>query len=74
MLGAIVSTRRLPGRSGIAIVRSSKILMKPGGSPRGLTSALPSVPTVEMEKHPKRPRDLNQWAKHMVDIATGLHF
>lgn len=19
----------------------------------------------------KRPRDLNQWAKHMVDIATG---
>ena len=23
------------------------------------------------EKHPKRPRDLNQWAKHMVDIATG---
>jgi hypothetical protein len=22
-------------------------------------------------KHPKRPRDLNQWAKHMVDIATG---
>jgi hypothetical protein len=24
-----------------------------------------------MEKHPKRPRDLNQWAKRMVDIATG---
>ncbi|SDR56920.1 hypothetical protein SAMN05519103_05540 [Rhizobiales bacterium GAS113] len=24
-----------------------------------------------MIKHPKRPRDLNQWAKHMVDIATG---
>jgi hypothetical protein len=23
------------------------------------------------EKHPKRPRDLNQWAKHMLDIATG---
>jgi len=21
--------------------------------------------------HPKRPRDLNQWAKHMVDLATG---
>ena len=20
--------------------------------------------------HPKRPRDLNQWAKHMVDLAT----
>lgn len=23
------------------------------------------------EKHPKRPRDLNQWAKRMVDIAIG---
>jgi hypothetical protein len=23
------------------------------------------------EKHAKRPRDLNQWAKRMVDIATG---
>jgi hypothetical protein len=23
------------------------------------------------EKHPTRPRDLNQWAKRMVDIATG---
>jgi phage gp16-like protein len=24
-----------------------------------------------MSKTPKRPRDLNQWAKRMVDIATG---
>ena len=24
-----------------------------------------------VEKHPKCPRDLNQWAKRMVDIATG---
>jgi hypothetical protein len=24
-----------------------------------------------MTKPPKRPRDLNQWAKRMVDIATG---
>jgi hypothetical protein len=23
------------------------------------------------EKHPKRPRDINQWAKHMVDLATS---
>lgn len=23
------------------------------------------------EKHPKRPRDLSQWAKRMVDVATG---
>jgi hypothetical protein len=22
-------------------------------------------------KHPKRPRDLNQWAKHMADLLTG---
>ncbi len=22
-------------------------------------------------KKPKRPRDLNQWAKHIVDLATG---
>ena len=22
-------------------------------------------------KRPKRPRDLNLWAKHMVDLATG---
>jgi hypothetical protein len=25
-----------------------------------------------MPKRPKRPRDLNQWAKHMVDLATGV--
>jgi hypothetical protein len=24
-----------------------------------------------MTKSPKRPRDLNQWAKRLVDIATG---
>ena len=23
------------------------------------------------EKHPKRPRDMNQWAKRIVDLATG---
>jgi hypothetical protein len=22
-------------------------------------------------RHPKRPRDLNQWAKHRVDLVTG---
>jgi hypothetical protein len=25
----------------------------------------------QMTKPPKRPRDLNQWAKRMVDLATG---
>jgi hypothetical protein len=25
-----------------------------------------------MSKPPKRPRDLNQWAKRMVDLATGF--
>lgn len=24
-----------------------------------------------MAKHPKRPRDLNQWAAHIVALATG---
>jgi len=24
-----------------------------------------------MPSRPKRPRDLNQWAKYMVDLATG---
>jgi hypothetical protein len=24
-----------------------------------------------MSQHPKRPRDLNQWAKRMVDVVTG---
>ena len=24
-----------------------------------------------MPDHPTRPRDLNQWAKRMLDIATG---
>jgi len=23
------------------------------------------------DKHPKRPRDLSQWAKRMVDIVSG---
>jgi hypothetical protein len=27
--------------------------------------------STEISKRPKRPRDLNQWAKRMVDIATG---
>lgn len=28
--------------------------------------------TVNMaDKHPKRPRDLNQWAKQIADIAAG---
>ena len=27
--------------------------------------------TEHTPKRPKRPRDLNQWAKRMVDIATG---
>ena len=23
------------------------------------------------DKHPKRPRDLNQWAKRMADVVAG---
>jgi len=35
------------------------------------TGRLPVHDASMTEKHPKRPRDLNQWAKHMVDLATG---
>jgi len=31
----------------------------------------PGHNSIMADKHPKRPRDLNQWAKRMVDIATG---
>jgi hypothetical protein len=34
-------------------------------------SALPGHIGNMAEKHPKRPRDVNQWAKRMVEIATG---
>ncbi len=37
-----VSASRFPGRSGSSSVRSSRILTKPGGSPRGDTSSPPS--------------------------------
>ena len=33
--------------------------------------AFRSKVALQMTKPPKRPRDLNQWAKRMVDIATG---
>ena len=31
----------------------------------------PASGDVATRNRPKRPRDLNQWAKRMVDIATG---
>jgi hypothetical protein len=38
----------------------------------GCVQCLPKLGRrAEMTKPPKRPRDLNQWAKHMVDLATG---
>ena len=43
-----VSAIRLPGRSGMSSVRSSRMRTNPAGSPRGETSRLPSglaVPT-----------------------------
>jgi len=43
-----VSASRLPGRSGTSNVRSSRIRTKPGGSPRGLTSQVPSRSDVAM--------------------------
>jgi hypothetical protein len=36
--------------------------------------ATPSLHNANMvEKHPKRPRDLNEWAKRMVDLATDAN-
>src|ERR1039457_52403 len=48
------STRRLPGRSGIAIVESSRTRVKPAGSPLGATSQVPSAAadTVEPSRVP----------------------
>jgi hypothetical protein len=40
------SARRLPARSGSAMVRSSRTTVKPGGSPFGETSQLPSAADV----------------------------
>jgi hypothetical protein len=40
-----------------------------GGPPRYFGFLI--VSPIMAEKRPKRPRDLNQWAKRMVDIATG---
>ena len=54
-----VSSRRLPGRSASAIVRSSSTLNEPGGSPRGVTSCLPEASAVATrqsgERSMKRP-------------------
>ena len=57
---ARLSSRLLPGRSGIARVRSSRILTKPTGSPRGLTSAFPSVFWVPRQT--KGARRIKAWA------------
>lgn len=34
-------------------------------------SAFPAHIAIMPTKHPKRPRDLNQWAKHIVDLVAG---
>jgi hypothetical protein len=36
-----------------------------------LTLAVRSAHNTSMAKHPKRPRDINQLAKMIVDISTG---
>ena len=44
----------------------------PGRTADGLAAGRDAAHSRIMpEKHPKRPRDLNQWAKHVVDVATG---
>ena len=49
-----VSAMRLPGRSGISSVRSSRIRTNPAGSPRGLTSQRPSGDEVAMQRNGER--------------------
>jgi len=39
--------------------------------PRDSSTADRTFGRDDMSKEPKRPRDLNQWAKRMVEIATG---
>ena len=45
------SARLLPGRSGMAIVVSSSTIAKPGGSPLGETSQVPSAADVAMRQN-----------------------
>src|SRR5215218_6868675 len=45
------STRRLPARSGMAIVVSSRIMVNPAGSPLGETSQVPSAAEVAMRQN-----------------------
>jgi hypothetical protein len=51
---SIVSPRLLPGRSGMISVPSSMTRTKPGGSPRGDTSALPFASAVPMHRKGER--------------------
>jgi hypothetical protein len=50
---------RLPGRSGMSSVASSRMQTNPGGSPRGLTSQLPAVLQRVLEEA--------KWRKRMTD-------
>ena len=49
---------------------------RPDNTPKALErwnneGGAPASGDVATRNRPKRPRDLNQWAKRMVDIATG---
>ena len=56
-----VSAIRLPGRSGISSVRSSRIRTKPAGSPRGETSSPPSGRAVATQTNGER--SMNCWVR-----------
>jgi hypothetical protein len=57
--GSILSTRKLLTNAG-RITRIHGLALPPNGF----------ISNPMSEKHPKRPRDLNQWAKRTVDLAT----
>ena len=56
-----VSTRLLPGRSGMKIVLSSSIWTNPGPSPRGETSAFPSAFAVPIVRNGERPMNSREY-------------
>ena len=66
---AMVSSRLLPGRSGMRMVLSSMTWTKPGGSPRGERSARPCVSAVEMTRKGDRPMN---WREYLSSAGRLL--
>ena len=61
MMFSSVSSRLLPGRSGMATVLSSRMAAKPGLSPFGVTSALPAPSEDPISTNGLLPMKERQW-------------